>query len=557
MDYNTLINNFITDIIDNDINIDKNKKIITRFPPEPNGYLHIGHAKSICLNFGIAIKYNGLCNLRFDDTNPLKENIEYVDSIIKDVKWLGFNIDDNNIFYASDYFDQMYEYAIQLIQQGKAFVDDQDAETIRLSRGTLNKPGINSPYRDRSIDENLDLFNNMKTDHYKDGEKVLRAKIDMASSNINLRDPVIYRILHSTHHRTADQWCIYPMYDWAHGLEDSIENISHSICTLEFEDHRPLYDWFLNQLNIHHPQQIEFARLNLEYTIMSKRHLKKIVDDKYVSNWDDPRMPTISGLRKRGYPAVAIKDFIFSLGIAKNEGTAAIEHLEHFARKHLNKISHRAMAILNPIKLIINNYENNSYELLTATNNPEDKNAGERQIYFGKELYIEREDFMENPSKKFFRLSIGQEVRLMHAYYVKCTHIIKNNNNEITEIHCTYDPNTRGGWSTDGRKIKGTIHWVYAKKAINAKINIYQKLFNKINPSDCNQEETFIDNLNLDSLSTINNAKLEYSLLNAQLNQNYQFLRKGYYILDSNSSKDNLIFNQTVDLRDSWAHNKK
>ena len=552
MDYNTLINNFITDIIDDNISRNKNKKIITRFPPEPNGYLHIGHAKSICLNFGIAMKYNGSCNLRFDDTNPLKENIEYVNSIIKDVKWLGFNIDDNNILYASDYFDQMYGYAIQLIKKGKAYVDDQDAETIKLSRGTLNKPGINSPYRNRSITENLELFISMKKGQYKNGEKVLRAKIDMTSSNINLRDPVIYRILHSNHHRTGKEWCIYPMYDWAHGIEDSIENISHSICTLEFEDHRPLYDWFLDQLSIHHPQQIEFARLNLEYTVMSKRYLKKLVDDNIVSSWDDPRMPTISGLRRRGYPAIAIKDFIYSLGVAKNEGTASIEHLEHFARKHLNQISHRAMAVLNPVKLIIDNYKDDNLEILKATNNPEDPHSCERELYFGKELYIEQDDFMEEPGKKFFRLSPGQEVRLMHAYYVRCTHIIKDNNKKIIEIHCTYDPQTKGGWSKDGRKVKGTIHWVCVKKNINATINIYNKLFNKINPYDYQEGETFIDNLNAESSAQIKNVKLEYSLLNPIQNQNYQFLRKGYFILDPNSSKNNLIFNQTVNLRDSW-----
>ena len=556
MDYNTLINNFITDIIDDNIATNKNKKIITRFPPEPNGYLHIGHAKSICLNFGIAIKYNGSCNLRFDDTNPLKENIEYVNSIIKDVKWLGFNIGENNILYASDYFDRMYIYAIQLIEKGKAYVDDQDAETIKLSRGTLNQPGINSPYRNRSINENLDLFHKMKTGRYKDGEKVLRAKIDMKSSNINLRDPIIYRILHSAHHRTGKEWCIYPMYDWAHGLEDSIENITHSICTLEFEDHRPLYDWFLDQLNIHHPQQIEFARLNLEYTVMSKRHLKKLVDDNIVSSWDDPRMPTISGLRRRGYPAIAVKDFIYSLGVAKNEGAASIEHLEYFARKHLNKISHRAMAVLNPVKLVIDNYKDDTYEILKATNNPEDSTAGERKIYFGKELYIEKDDFMELPEKKFFRLSPGQEVRLMHAYYVKCTHVIKDKKNDIIEIHCTYDPKTKGGWSKDGRKVKGTIHWVCANKAINATINVYDKLFNNINPYNYEEGETFIDNLNLKSSAQINDVKLEPSLLNAIKNKNYQFLRKGYFILDPNSTKNSLIFNQTVDLRDSWKKSK-
>ena len=554
MNYNELINNFITDIIDNDIAQDKNKKIITRFPPEPNGYLHIGHAKSICLNYGIALKYNGKCNLRFDDTNPLKENVEFVNSIINDVQWLGFNT-ENNILYASDYFDQMFNYALELIKKEKAFVDDQDSETIRLSRGTLKNPGINSPYRDRTVDENLELFNNMKNGVYNDGEKVLRAKIDMSSNNINLRDPVIYRILHSTHHRTGNKWCIYPMYDWAHGLEDSIEDISHSICTLEFEDHRPLYDWFLKQLNIHHPQQIEFARLNLEYTVMSKRHLKVLVDNKLVDGWSDPRMPTVSGLKRRGYPANAIKNFIYSLGVAKNEGIASIEHLEHFARKELNKTSLRAMAVLNPIKLIIDNYDENKSELLDASNNPEDEGTGKRKINFSKELYIEKNDFMEIPSKKFFRLAVGREVRLMNAYYIICTHVIKNQKNEITEIHCTYDPKTKGGWSKDGRKVKGTIHWVSANKSIKANINVYDKLFNTINPYNCKNNETFINNLNKESLTRIKNARLELSLSNASKNQNYQFLRTGYFILDAHSSKENLIFNQTVGLRDSW--NKK
>ena len=552
MNYNELINNFITDIIDNDIAQDKNKKIITRFPPEPNGYLHIGHAKSICLNYGIALKYNGKCNLRFDDTNPLKENVEFVNSIINDVQWLGFNT-ENNILYASDYFDQMFNYALELIKKEKAFVDDQGSETIRLSRGTLKNPGINSPYRDRTVDENLELFNNMKNGVYNDGEKVLRAKIDMSSNNINLRDPVIYRILHSTHHRTGNKWCIYPMYDWAHGLEDSIEDISHSICTLEFEDHRPLYDWFLKQLNIHHPQQIEFARLNLEYTVMSKRHLKVLVDNKLVDGWSDPRMPTISGLKRRGYPANAIKNFIYSLGVAKNEGIASIEHLEHFARKELNKTSLRAMAVLNPIKLIIDNYDENKSELLDASNNPEDDGAGKRKINFSKELYIERNDFMESPSKKFFRLAVGREVRLMNAYYITCTHVIKNQKNEITEIHCTYDPKTKGGWSKDGRKVKGTIHWVSANKSINATINVYDKLFNTINPYNCKKNETFINNLNKESFTKIKNARLELSLSNASKNQSYQFLRTGYFILDTQSSKENLIFNQTVGLRDSWS----
>jgi len=554
MDYDKLIDNFITNIINDDIKSEKHKKIITRFPPEPNGYLHIGHAKSICINYGIAEKYNGICNLRFDDTNPLKENTEYVNSIISDVKWLGFNV-DNNILYASDYFNQMYKYAIQLIKQGDAYVDDQNSKTIKDTRGTLNTPGIDSPFRTRSIEENLDLFENMKNGCYENGEKVLRAKIDMLSSNINMRDPIIYRILHAKHHRTGNSWCIYPMYDWAHGLEDSIENITHSICTLEFEDHRPLYDWFLNQLSIHHPQQIEFARLNIEYTMMSKRHLKLLVDEKYVSSWDDPRMPTISGLKRRGYPPIAIKEFIYSLGVGKNEGTSSIEHLEYFVRKNLNQTAMRAMAVLNPIKLIIDNYDDDSYELLDAKNNPENKNAGERKIFFGKELFIEKDDFMENPSKKFFRLSIGQEVRLMHAYYITCTGIKKNSTGDIVSIHCTYDPKTKGGWSQDGRKVRGTIHWVCAQKAIDAQIKIYNKLFNQIKPFDLKDGDTFAPNINDQSLVTISGAKLEDSLASSSNNISYQFVRKGYYKLDVESSKNNIIFNQIVDLKDKW--NKK
>ena len=556
MEYKELINNFITDIIDQDIKEGKHNQIITRFPPEPNGYLHIGHAKSICLNFGIAIKYNGKCNLRFDDTNPEKENKEYVDSIIEDVKWLGFEF-NNKPLYASDYFAQMYNYAIELIKSGKAYVDDQNAKEIKDSRGTLTKPGINSPFRNRDIDENLKLFKSMKGGHYKDGEKVLRAKIDMLSPNINMRDPVLYRILHASHHRTKDKWCIYPMYDWAHGLEDSIEKITHSICTLEFEDHRPLYDWLLEKLNIYHPQQIEFSRLNLEYTIMSKRHLKSLVDNNYVVNWDDPRMPTISGLRRKGYPPGSIKEFIYSLGIGKNDGYSSVEHLEYFVRKELNQISNRAMAVLNPIKLIIDNYEQNSSEILEAKNNPEDESSGLRKIHFSKELYIEKEDFMEDAPKKYFRLTVGKEVRLLHAYYVTCTHIVKDKDGQVTEVHCTYDSNTKGGWSKDGRKVKGTIHWVSAQHSIDAKIRIYEKLFLKMNPYKCNDGKTYIDNLNQNSLNTINNAKLEASLENSLEDNYYQFVRKGYFKKDKDSSENDLIFNQIVNLRDSWKKHTK
>lgn len=555
MNYNELIKNFITDIIDKDLDSGKYKNIITRFPPEPNGYLHIGHAKSICLNFGIAMKYDGKCNLRFDDTNPEKESSEYVKSIIKDVEWLGFEF--NKPLYASDYFEKMYDYAIALIKIGKAYVDDQDSISIKTSRGTLTAPGINSPFRNRTIDENLELFAKMKDGKYENGSKVLRAKIDMLSPNINMRDPILYRILHASHHRTGNQWCIYPMYDWAHGLEDSIENISHSICTLEFEDHRPLYDWFLNQLDVFHPQQIEFSRLNLEYTIMSKRHLKLLVDNKHVLNWDDPRMPTISGLRRKGYPPNAIKEFIYSLGVGKNDGYSSIEHLEYFVRKDLNQNSSRVMAILDPIKLIIDNYEEDSFETLEAKNNPEKENAGLRNIFFSKELYIEKDDFMEDAPKKYFRLSIGKEVRLLHAYYVTCTHIIKDSNGNIKEVHCKYDPDTKGGWSKDGRKVKGTIHWVSASHSINASIRIYKKLFTKLNPYDNDEENSFINNLNNNSLKQINNVKLESSMKKTSINNYYQFVRKGYFKMDKDSSKDNIIFNQIVNLRDSWKKHTK
>ena len=555
MNYKELINNFITDIIDKDLESGKHKKIITRFPPEPNGYLHIGHAKSICLNFGIALKYDGICNLRFDDTNPEKENIEYVNAILKDVRWLGFEFDEP--LYASDYFDMMYNYAVQLIKLGKAYVDDQDAKTIKEFRGTLTEHGTNSPFRDRTIEENLILFQNMKDGKYKDGEKVLRAKIDMHSPNMNMRDPVLYRILHAHHHRTKDKWCIYPMYDWAHGLEDSIENITHSICTLEFEDHRPLYDWFLKQLKIYHPQQIEFSRLNLEYTIMSKRHLKSLVDENHVSNWDDPRMPTVSGLRRKGYPPDAIREFIYSLGVGKNDGYASIEHLEYFVRKYLNKNSKRIMAVLDPVKLIIDNYDENEFEELEAKNNPEDDSLGFRKVTFSKELYIEKDDFMEDAPKKYFRLSIGKEVRLLHAYYITCTHIEKDSSGVVKKIHCRYDSKTKGGWSEDGRKVKGTIHWVSARHSINAKVKVYDKLFNKMNPYEGDQKNDFIKHLNQNSLKLINNVKLESSMINSLKSEYYQFVRKGYFKMDKDADKDNLVFNQIVNLRDSWKKHTK
>ena len=543
--------NFITEIIDNDLKINKIKVINTRFPPEPNGYLHIGHAKSIFLNFGIAEKYNGTCNLRFDDTNPLKENTDYINSIIDDVEWLGFNCRDN-VLYASDYFGQMYNYAVELIKNDLAYVDDQSMDEIKNNRGNFNIPGKESPYRDRAISENLTLFENMKNGLYKDGEKVLRAKIDMNAKNINLRDPIMYRILHAKHHRTKNEWCIYPMYDWAHGLEDSIEKITHSICTLEFEDHRPLYDWFLKKLNIHHPQQIEFAKLNLAYTVISKRNLLKLVQNKIVDGWDDPRMPTLSGLRRRGYTPNAIKNFVFSLGIAKRETISYFEHLEYFVREDLNSIAHRKMVVFDPLKIVITNYPKDKEELIQADNNPENKNDGQRTIPFAREIYIEKNDFMEDPPKKFFRLSIGTEVRLMHAYYITCNEIIKNNNNQITELRCTYDPKSFGGWSEDGRKVRGTLHWVSKKHAIDGTLRLYDKLFNVENPLGDDGSD-YLNHLNSDSIQTINNVKMESSLQNIKLEARFQFLRKGYFVKDKSSKTNNLIFNQIVGLRDTWT----
>ncbi len=544
--------NFIRDIIDADLKEGKNNsRVHTRFPPEPNGYLHIGHAKSICLNFGIAEDYpDGKCNLRFDDTNPTKEEVEYVKSIIEDVKWLGFDYEDR-LFFASDYFQQFYDYAVQLIEQGQAYVDDQTIEEIRDTRGTLTESGISSKYRNRSIEENLDLFTRMKAGDFDNGEKVLRAKIDMAHSNLNMRDPVIYRILHVPHHRTGNDWCIYPMYDWAHGLEDSIEGITHSICTLEFEDHRPLYYWFLDQLGAYHPQQIEFARLNLNYTVMSKRKLKTLVDDVNVSGWDDPRMPTISGLRRRGYTPESIREFSNRIGVAKRDGVIDIALLDHCLREDLNKRALRVMAVLDPVKVIITNYPEEHVEELDAENNPEDESAGKRNISFSKEIYIECSDFMEDPPKKFFRLGPGREVRLKYAYYITCTDFIKNDKGEVTEIHCTYDPATKGGWSDDGRKVRGTLHWVSAAHAIDAEVRLYDHLFNVENPEAGGDD--FILHLNHNSLIINNQAKLEPGLRNAEKDISYQFLRNGYFCLDQNSKEEKLIFNRTVGLRDSWA----
>ena len=546
-----LQSNFITKIIDDD-NLTKkwNERVHTRFPPEPNGYLHIGHAKSICLNFGIAHNYGGQCNLRFDDTNPLKEEDEYVKSIINDVKWLGFNW-RGKPQYASDYFEQMFDYAVELINQGKAYVCDLKSEEVKNQRGTLKKPGIESPFRTRSTSENLDLFLKMRAGDFLDGEKTLRAKIDMQHANLNMRDPVMYRILHAKHHRTGNNWCIYPMYDWAHGLEDSIEKITHSICTLEFEDHRPLYDWYLNSLKVYHPQQIEFARLNLNYTIMSKRKLKRLVDEKHVDGWSDPRMPTISGLKRRGYTPDSIRNFSDEIGVTKRDTIVDVAKLENALRGDLNKKAPRVMGVLDPVKVVITNYPDDVIESLDAKNNPEDESAGKRKIAFSREIFIDRNDFMEDPPKKYFRLSLGKEVRLKFAFYITCTGVIKNKKGEISEIHCTYDPKTKGGMSDDGRKVRGTLHWVSASEFIEAEIRLYDRLFKSENPESSGD---FVDDLNPDSLKLIKNAKLEASLANAEPKFIYQFERTGYFVLDSkDSTENNLIFNRAVSLRDSWA----
>jgi glutaminyl-tRNA synthetase len=547
--------NFIKDIIDKDLETGKFEgRVHTRFPPEPNGYLHIGHAKSICLNFGLAEDYKGKCNLRFDDTNPLKEETTYVNSIIEDIKWLGFDWEDR-LFYASDYFEQMYQYACQLIEKGKAYVDDQTSDEIRLNRGTLTKPGVNSPFRDRSAAENLDLFARMRKGEFADGSRVLRAKIDMTSGNLNMRDPIMYRILHATHHRTGDEWCIYPMYDWAHGLEDSIEGITHSICTLEFEDHRPLYDWFLDELDAYHPQQIEFARLNLNYTVMSKRKLLMLVQDGHVSGWDDPRMPTLSGLRRRGYTPAAIRELAERIGVAKSNSTVDFAMLESCLRDDLNQNAMRAMAIINPLKVVISNYDAELVEEFEAENNPEDPAAGSRTLFFTREIYIDRDDFREEAPRKWFRLAPGKEVRLKHAYYITCDEIVRDEaTGEITELHCHYDPESRGGGTPDNRKVKGTLQWLSAKYAKTAEVRIYNPLFLKENPNDVAVDGHFTDNLNPDSLEVISNALIEPHLAAAAPGAIFQFMRIGYFCADS---KDHTaatpVFNRSVTLRDTWA----
>jgi len=545
--------NFIHQIIEDDNASGKFKKRVhTRFPPEPNGYLHIGHAKSICLNFGTAEKYNGLCNLRFDDTNPTKEEEEYVNSIIIDVKWLGFDWNDR-LYYASDYFNKFYAYAIDLIKKGKAYVCDLTAEKIRQTRGSLTEAGKESPYRNRSVEENLDLFERMRKGEFPDGSRTLRAKIDMASPNLNMRDPVMYRILHAAHHRTGDKWCIYPMYDWAHGLEDSIERITHSVCTLEFEDHRPLYDWFLDELGAYRPQQIEFARLNLTYTIMSKRKLLELVQKNFVSGWDDPRMPTISGMRRRGLTPQSIRNFANRIGVAKRDSTVDVALLEFSVREDLNKHALRFMGVLNPLKVVIDNYPEDQEEELDAINNPEDESAGKRKIPFSKVIYIEKTDFMEDPPKKYFRLAPGREVRLRYAYFVTCTNIVKDINGNVVEVHCTYDPATRGGDSSDGRKVRGTIHWVSAKHAITAEVRLYDRLFTVPNPLGDKAGSDYKEFINPDSLKVLHNCLIEPNLKYAKSGLRFQFERLGYFCIDPDTTDDNLVINRTVTLRDTWA----
>jgi glutaminyl-tRNA synthetase len=549
---------FIRNIINEDNRTGKHGgRVHTRFPPEPNGYLHIGHAKSICLNFGIAAQYGGLCNLRFDDTNPTKEEEEYVQSIIEDVRWLGFDWEDR-LFYASDYFDQMHEYAVQLVRDGKAYVDDLTADEIREHRGTLTRPGMESPYRDRTIEENLDLFERMRAGEFEDGSRVLRARIDMASPNFNMRDPAMYRILHADHHRTGGKWCIYPMYDWAHGLEDSIERITHSICTLEFEDHRPLYDWFLDQLGVYRPQQIEFARLNLTYTVMSKRKLLQLVEQGHVAGWDDPRMPTVSGLRRRGYTPESIRSFCERIGVAKTDSTIDVALLEHRIREDLNTRAPRVMGVLRPLRVVIDNFPEDRTEELDAVNNPENPDAGTRKVPFSRVLYIESDDFREDPPDKFFRLAPGREVRLRYAYYVTCVDVVKDDRTgEVVELRCTYDPATRGGSSPDGRKVKGTIHWVSAAHAVEAEVRLYDRLFTAEDPGEAKEGADFESVLNPDSLETVT-GYVEPSLAGAEPGSRYQFERLGYFCVDSkDSSPERPVFNRTVTLRDSWAKIEK
>ncbi len=546
--------NFIWDIIDQDNASGKHGgRVHTRFPPEPNGYLHIGHAKSICLNFGTARKYGGLCNLRFDDTNPVKEKVEYTNAIQEDIKWLGYSWDDR-LFHASDYFDKLYEFAVRLIRDGKAYVCDLSPDEVREYRGTLTEPGKDSPWRNRTVEENLDLFERMRAGEFEEGSRTLRAKIDMASPNINMRDPAIYRILKRSHHRTGDKWKIYPMYDFTHCLSDSLEGITHSLCDISFEDHRPLYDWFLDQLDVHHPQQIEFARLNINYTVLSKRKLIQLVEEGHVTGWDDPRMPTISGLRRRGYTPSSIRNFCDRIGVAKRESMVDKALLESILREELNLTARRVMAVLRPLKVVITNYPEGKTEQFEAVNNPEDESAGTRPIWFAREIYIERDDFMENPPKKYFRLAPGVEVRLKHAYYITCEKVIKNDRGEIVELHCTYDPQSRGGGTPDNRRVKGTLHWVSAEHAIEAEVRLYDQLFTKEDPLVAEEGKDFKDYVNPASLEVLTGCKLEPSLKNAKVGDSFQFLRQGYFCVDNrDSSPEKPIFNRTVGLRDSWA----
>jgi len=553
----TRSSNFIRDIIVDDLKSNKyGGRVQTRFPPEPNGYLHIGHAKAICLDFGLADEFNGHTNLRFDDTNPEKEETEYVDSIMEDVKWLGFHWD--GLFYASDYFDQLYEWALQLIKAGKAYVDDLSADEIREYRGTLTKPGKDSPYRNRTVEENLNLFERMRAGEFPDGSRVLRAKIDMASPNLNMRDPVMYRILHSEHHRTGDKWCIYPMYDYAHGQSDSLERVTHSMCTLEFEDHRPLYNWFIQQLRIFPSQQIEFDRLNLTYTLLSKRKLLQLVREGHVRGWDDPRMPTLCGIRRRGYTPEAIRNFCASIGVSKTTGVIELAMLEHFVREDLNKRASRVMAVLRPLKVVIDNYPENLVEEMEAINNPEDPNAGTRRVPFSRVLYIEQDDFREDPPKQYYRLSPGREVRLRYGYFVTCTSVVKNDKGEVVEVHCTYDPATRGGNSPpDGRKVKSTIHWASAAHAVDGEVRQYDNLFTQEDPNQTEEGKDFTSNLNPSSLEVLTHCKLEPSLAGAALGSRYQFERLGYFCVDPDSTSGKLVFNRTVALKDTWAKIEK
>jgi glutaminyl-tRNA synthetase len=550
--------NFIRDIIQEDLRTNKyDGCVVTRFPPEPNGYLHVGHAKAINLDFGLAKEFGGKCNLRFDDTNPSKEETEYVEGIIEDVKWLGGDFGDR-IYYASEYFGQLYEWAVQLIKAGKAYVCDLTGDQVREQRGTLTEPGKESPYRNRSVEESLDLFARMKAGEFPDGARTLRAKIDMASKNLNMRDPIMYRILHAEHHRTGKQWCIYPMYDYAHGQSDSIEGVTHSMCTLEFEDHRPLYDWFVEQLGIHHPQQIEFDRLNLTYTMMSKRKLLMLVQEKYVNGWDDPRMPTISGMRRRGYTPEALRNFCGRLGVSKTNGTTELSLLEYCVREDLNRRALRVMAVLNPLRVVIDNYPDGQVEQMEAVNNPEDPGDGARHVPFSKVLYIEQDDFREDPPKQFFRLSPGREVRLRYGYFITCTGVVKDAQGNVVEVHCTYDPETRGGNSPpDGRKVKSTIHWVSAEHAIDAEVRLYETLFTRENPNDVAEGHEFTDNLNPQSMQILTGCKLEPSLANAAPGSRYQFERLGYFCVDPDSTPQHPVFNRTVTLKDTWAKIEK